>query len=54
MHVVFQNFLRIPLYNNFSIQNKFNWDVNEVLKVSTIKIMDTASIKKKEKKMDTM
>ena len=50
MHVVFQNFLKIPLYNNFSIQNKFNWDVNEVLKVSIVKNMDTTSIKKKEKK----
>ena len=54
MHVVFQNFLKIPLYNNFSIQNKFNCDVNEVLKVSTVKNMDITSIKRKEKKLDTM
>ena len=38
------------MYNNFSIQNKFNCDVNEVLKVSTVKNMDTTSIKRKEKK----
>ena len=37
------------MYNKFSIQNKFNWDVNEVLKFSTVKNMDTTSIKKKRK-----
>ena len=50
MHVVFQYFFKISLYNNFSIQNKFNCDVNEVLKVSTVKIWIQRLLGKKKKK----